>query len=374
MPGKTYRQLGVRLWGDGAYEREPIDGADTRYPSLGEARAQDVVVNKIWARNGSVAVVPPHLSGSFVSAEFPLFVVDRSKAEPAWLAWLAKWPEFWRRCDLAARGTSGKNRIRPEQFLDVRVPLPSLPEQRRRIARTEALASRALAVEQLIAGNAQVLARLVDQVVAAALEERNGQMITLGDCLAEPPRNGIAEAPSGEGETPILRISAATSRSDDEVDLSDIRWLAGGPERYVDWRLRADDLLACRFNGNRAFVGHFARVAAQPPEPLVYPDKLIRFRVDPLRAIPEFVAIALNHGATRQSVEALCNTTAGNIGISARRLAGVMLSLPSLEDQRILLSAVNAVRQRVREAVSTERETLQTLPKLRQAAIREMFS
>jgi type I restriction enzyme S subunit len=26
IPGKTYRQIGVKLWGEGAYEREPIDG------------------------------------------------------------------------------------------------------------------------------------------------------------------------------------------------------------------------------------------------------------------------------------------------------------------------------------------------------------
>ena len=29
-PGEIYRQLGVRLWGEGAYEREQIDGADTK--------------------------------------------------------------------------------------------------------------------------------------------------------------------------------------------------------------------------------------------------------------------------------------------------------------------------------------------------------
>lgn|SRR5439155_14426524 len=30
MPGTTYRQVGVKLWGEGAYEREPIYGAEER--------------------------------------------------------------------------------------------------------------------------------------------------------------------------------------------------------------------------------------------------------------------------------------------------------------------------------------------------------
>lgn len=30
IPGKTYRQLGVKLWGEGAYERESIDGIETK--------------------------------------------------------------------------------------------------------------------------------------------------------------------------------------------------------------------------------------------------------------------------------------------------------------------------------------------------------
>src|SRR5574338_405340 len=55
-PGVTYRQLGVRLWGEGAYEREQIDGAETKYPVFNRIDADDLVLNKIWARNGAVAL------------------------------------------------------------------------------------------------------------------------------------------------------------------------------------------------------------------------------------------------------------------------------------------------------------------------------
>lgn len=34
VPGKVYRQIGVRLWGQGVYEREILDGVQTKYQTL----------------------------------------------------------------------------------------------------------------------------------------------------------------------------------------------------------------------------------------------------------------------------------------------------------------------------------------------------
>ena len=80
QPGTPYKQIGVRLWGQGAYQRETVDGSETRYPVFYRVEKDDVIVNKIWARNGSVAVVTADLAGSFGSAEFPTYEVDRSNS------------------------------------------------------------------------------------------------------------------------------------------------------------------------------------------------------------------------------------------------------------------------------------------------------
>lgn len=147
--GAVYRQLGVRLWGAGAYEREPIDGGHTKYSRLFRVEVGDVVVNKIWARNGSVAVVPAPLAGTFVSNEFPTFAIDERRLESRWMHWITKTRTFWTACDAHSRGTSGKNRIRPEQFLEVEIPLPPLDEQRRIAARFDRLTELADDVAQL---------------------------------------------------------------------------------------------------------------------------------------------------------------------------------------------------------------------------------
>lgn len=138
--GIIYRQVGVKLWGVGAYERESIEGSQTKYKTLSRVEADDIIVNKIWARNGSVAIVPKNLAGCYVSGEFPTFVPIREKLNPRWFHWLTKTKDFWKQCDDKSQGTSGKNRIRPELFLEIEIPLPPVFEQCRIVARIEELA------------------------------------------------------------------------------------------------------------------------------------------------------------------------------------------------------------------------------------------
>ena len=149
MAGRTYRQIGVHLWGQGAYERETIDGSQTKYATLSRVESGDIVVNKIWARNGSVAVVSDKLSGCFGSGEFPTFAPDRKKLEPKWFHWMTKTKWFWQACDEKSQGTSGKNRIRPEKFLEIKIPLPPLDEQLRIVKRVEDLAARIVKAQSL---------------------------------------------------------------------------------------------------------------------------------------------------------------------------------------------------------------------------------
>lgn len=142
QPDQTYRQIGVRLWGQGAYERESLDGADTQYKTLNRVEAGDLILNKIWARNGSVSVVQNELDGCFCSSEFPLFRPNANKIEAAWLYWITRTKWFWQNCDEKSRGTSGKNRIRPERFLEIVIPFPDIKEQRRIITKLEMLSAK----------------------------------------------------------------------------------------------------------------------------------------------------------------------------------------------------------------------------------------
>lgn len=54
-PGQTYRTIGVKWWGEGAYERQTIDGSQTAAKTLSLVQESDLIINKIWVRHGSRA-------------------------------------------------------------------------------------------------------------------------------------------------------------------------------------------------------------------------------------------------------------------------------------------------------------------------------
>jgi type I restriction enzyme S subunit len=82
------------------------------------------------------------VDGCAASGEFPTFRLDPSRVVPRWIHWQTKTPSFWDKCDTLSRGTSGKNRIKPELFLTIRVPLPPLAEQLSLVARIEGLSAK----------------------------------------------------------------------------------------------------------------------------------------------------------------------------------------------------------------------------------------
>lgn len=124
LPGQSYRTLGVKWWGEGAYERETIDGSKTAANQLYEVHEGDLIINKIWVRHGSIGIVPATMHGCAGSGEFPTFDLDTERVLPRWIHWYSKTREMWGKCDALSQGTSGKNRIKPEKFLTVTLPLP----------------------------------------------------------------------------------------------------------------------------------------------------------------------------------------------------------------------------------------------------------
>ena len=142
QPGTQYRTIGVKWWGGGAYERETIDGVQTAAKTLSIVNAGDLIINKIWVRHGSTAIATESVDGCAASGEFPTFTLNRKLIEPRWLHWITQTRSFWDDCAELSRGTSGKNRIKPELFLKIRIPLPPLAEQQSLLARIEELAAK----------------------------------------------------------------------------------------------------------------------------------------------------------------------------------------------------------------------------------------
>lgn len=161
IPFQNYKQLGLQLWGKGAYAREDIDGGNTGYKYFNKLTSGDLVVNKIWARNGATSVVSEEFDGYYVSTEYPVFHIDKKNLDPKWMLYVTQQKWFWDACSEQSFGTSGKNRIRPEKILEIEIPLPPLSEQQRIVLKIESIQKRIEKIKKLKAEQAHDINNLL---------------------------------------------------------------------------------------------------------------------------------------------------------------------------------------------------------------------
>ena len=83
---RTYRMAGVYSFGRGMFTRADLDGSQTSYRVLHELRAGQLVMSRLKAWEGALALVPARLDGWFLSPEFPIFDIDAEQVDPGFLA------------------------------------------------------------------------------------------------------------------------------------------------------------------------------------------------------------------------------------------------------------------------------------------------
>ena len=159
---------------------------------------------------------------------------------------------------------------------------------------------------------------------------------TVLDQLQTLLRNGISKKPDAEAGLPILRISAVRPMS---VNVSETRYLAAQVKNYAEFFLCEGDLLFTRYNGNPDLVG-VCGVVPMLSFPIVHPDKLIRCKLASVEAIPKFIGIMANVGASREFLAKRVRTTAGQSGISGGDLKSLPIPIAPLTEQRRIVAEV----------------------------------
>ncbi|WP_107073663.1 restriction endonuclease subunit S [Streptomyces odonnellii] len=131
-PEKTYRTAGILNRGRGLFHRPTISGNETKYPRYNQLKSDQFVYSKLFGWEGSLAVVPADFHGIHVSHEFPTFDIDPEVADVSYMTHLARWDGLHHRLKDQGSGMgSRRQRVNVSRLLATKVPLPSLPEQRR---------------------------------------------------------------------------------------------------------------------------------------------------------------------------------------------------------------------------------------------------
>ena len=129
-----YKQVTLKINGGGAVLRGTKVGKDIGTKKQYRISAGQFIMSKIDARNGAFGVVPKELDGAIVTGDFPSFNVNEEKVNPSYLYLLSATQKFVRFAQSCSRGTTNRQRIDIPQFLNVRIPLPTIKEQNKIIA------------------------------------------------------------------------------------------------------------------------------------------------------------------------------------------------------------------------------------------------
>lgn len=272
------------------------------------------------------------------------------------------------------RGTANVS-LKEKDIAEVYVPLPPLPEQQRIVARVKGLLAKVEEATRLREEVNGELRKLLNSTIDEFLDGYEETSQPLAELLREGTQNGLSAKPNEDASaTPILRISAATSRKDAYVDESDAKFLRLTDNELQKFQLEEGDLLACRFNGNLHYVGRFALYRAESGQVQVYPDKLIRFRVNREVLLPEYARLALNSTRAREQIEVFCATTAGNIGISAGNLKTISIPVPPVEKQIEFITRVEGLSRHINSAGAFQDQTSTELQALPSAILAQAFA
>jgi type I restriction enzyme, S subunit len=149
LPDQQYRQVTIKMNGLGVVQRNEVAGAEIAASRRLRVRAGQFILSRIDARNGALGIVPPELEGAVVSNDFPAFDVSAERVLPAFLGWMSRTRDFVELCRAASEGTTNRVRLQEDRFLSLTIPLPPLAEQRRVVARVEAVAARVAEAKRL---------------------------------------------------------------------------------------------------------------------------------------------------------------------------------------------------------------------------------
>ncbi|MBI5805597.1 restriction endonuclease subunit S [candidate division TA06 bacterium] len=130
-PSAEYKMAGVRLYGEGVFHRETVRGNEMSAHWISPLIPGALIYNRLFAWRASFAIVPPNLSGCYVSTEFPQFVPDPTRLMPEYLYLWCLTVQTLRAVNAASTGSAAvsRNRFREGFFLDFEMQLPPLPLQ-----------------------------------------------------------------------------------------------------------------------------------------------------------------------------------------------------------------------------------------------------
>lgn len=360
---------------DGTIDKRKVEGRGYSM-DLFFARPGDIVVAKIDLKNGAVGIVPDW-ENVVVTNHFAVYEPDRSKIIPEYFLLVIQANFFksylWRN----KVGAEGRKEVKLEFFESIKIPMPSLDEQRRIVAAwQQAQEKAAQAQARVVELEQEIESRFFGDLglkppkktsrlksfavwwkdferwsVSYSQAAQSGTDITRGKypvhelgSLLEFVQYGTSEkANTSEDGTPVIRMNNIVDGVLDLSDLKHVKLIERDRERLL---LKNNDILFNRTN-SKELVGKCA--VFHENGDYVFASYLIRIRPDPAKADSDFVAYVINSSIGRQQINAISRQIIGQANVNSEELRSLQIPLPPLDVQKEIMRRVEEGRSKIRQ-------------------------
>ena len=267
--------------------------------------------------------------------------------------------------DIPSRGYNRHFKVLKER----QIPIPPLPEQKA-IAHTLATVQRAIAAqERIIQTTTELKKALMQKLFSEGLRgepqketeiglvPESWEVVPLVSLLREPLRNGhSAKATTDDDGIRTLTLTAVTQR---DFSIENTKVTCADPYRVRDMWLRSGDIFIERAN-TADYVG-LAALYEGAHDFAIFPDLLIRVRVDHTKMKPKILIEWLLSETCRRYYKKNARSTAGNFPkIDQGTVEKTLIPVPPPEEQKQLEDCFRALDDKMREHASY-RSALQDL-------------
>ncbi len=259
--------------------------------------------------------------------------------------------------------------LRKQQLADFKIPVPPLAEQRRIVARVEALTRRLDQARQARQAALAEAETLLSSTVSKAQNKfrQAGKSTVLGEILTDLQYGTSAKASVHPVGTPVIRMG---NIQNGRIAADNLKYLQLPPVEFERYRLDQGDVLINRTN-SAELVGKTGLFDLAGD--YVFASYLIRLRVNRSIADPAFVNYAINSDDGLAYLRSQGKDAIGQTNINTKQIRQMPITIPPLPAQRALVARLDALRGKLDELQRLQREVAAELASFTPALLAKAF-
>lgn len=368
---------------------EVVMTADTQYvrpdyrPDLANYHLQpgDILFNNTNSVElvGKTAVVREPMAVAFSNHINRLRVRDVSRIEPRWLALalrnLQEQGVFAAHCNRWI-GQAGFS-VSGLAIMDIPIPYPddparSLAEQRRIVARLEALLGEVRELRKLQAEIEADVGRLMEAAIRDVFDQPNDTWRTSPILDVALIQTGTAKGRHFGSrrtvELPYLRVANVQAGA---LDLDEVKTIAIAEDEIDRYRLQPGDLLLTE-GGDHDKLGRGAVWDGQI-EPCVHQNHIFAVRFDANTVLPRFAEYEMQSWHARSYFLGVAKKTTNLATINRTKLGDFPLLYPTLPEQCRIVARLDAAKANIMQMIEAQSADCAMIDQLEQSILAQAF-